>query len=168
MAIKEFGDLGRLVETVEYFEPDPVDRTDFDLDNDEHGLNLFSLKESLKAREASKREMQNNRPKFYALIEQKMSLESLEEIKRHRHYDRFSVLKDHLQLWQAIVETHSVVTASKVASITKMTARHNYTSLRQGHMNQLSHIKRSSPQPGRHMKHERMRTWKTKMSPWTS
>jgi hypothetical protein len=38
-ALREYGDLGRLIESSEYFVPEPPDVSDYDLENDPYGLN---------------------------------------------------------------------------------------------------------------------------------
>ena len=49
-ALQVHGDLGRLIETQSYFEPDPIAVDDYDLEADPHGINLMMLKDAHKSR----------------------------------------------------------------------------------------------------------------------
>ena len=131
-AIEQFGDLGRMVETGEYYEPPEPDIEDYDLDNDPHGVNAADYREDRKEWRRKKAKMNDDKPKLYAMILGKLSPESMDELKRHENYEEFNRLKDPLMLWLAIVMIHQVASVSKVASVVKKAARDNYASMRQG------------------------------------
>lgn len=65
-------------------------------------------------------------PKLCSFIWQYLSVGSVEEIKQHKDYIKFSVDKDPVALWAAIVETHRVDGVSKVPAIMKLDARDVY------------------------------------------
>jgi len=71
-------------------------------------------------------------PKLYSFIWQYLSVGSVEEIKQHKAYVTFSVDKDPVALWAAIVETHRVDGVSKVPAIMKKDARKVYNDCKQG------------------------------------
>ncbi len=131
-AIEKYGDLGRLVETGEYFEPPELNIEDYDLDNDPHGVNVVDYREDRKERRRKIAQMEADKPKMYAMILGKLSTESMDELKRHEDYEDFNREKDPLMLWLAITMIHQVASVSKVASVVKKAARDKYASMRQG------------------------------------
>ena len=131
-AIEKYGDLGRLVETGEYYEPPEPDISDFDLDNDPYGVNAADFKDQKREYRKKMAEMESNKSKLYATMLSKMSTESMDELKRHEDYEDFNREKDPLMLWLAITMIHQVASVSKVASVVKKAARDKYASMRQG------------------------------------
>ena len=131
-AIEKFGDLGRLIETAEYFKPPQPDIESYDLANDPHGVNVADYREARKERRRKLTQMEDDKPKLYAMILGRLSVESIDELKRHQAYDKFNRTKDPLMLWLAITLLHQVASVSKVASVVKKAARDNYGSMRQG------------------------------------
>ncbi len=84
--LKEFGDLGRLIEQGNYHtRPAPLE-TEFDFVNDPYQLNWARYLEEYKNYTKHQEEMKNNRPKLYAMIMQYLSPESKDEIKRKEDY----------------------------------------------------------------------------------
>jgi hypothetical protein len=65
-ALREYGDLGRLIESGEYFVPDPPALSDYDLENDPYGLNKATYLEQQKLYMRNWEDMNNNRAKLYA------------------------------------------------------------------------------------------------------
>ena len=130
--IEKYGDLGRLVETGEYYEPPEPDIADFDLDNDPYGVNAADFKDQKREYRKKMAEMESNKSKLYATMLSKMSTESMDELKRHEDYEDFNREKDPLMLWLAITMIHQVASVSKVASVVKKAARDKYASMRQG------------------------------------
>ena len=59
LALEKFGDLGRLIESEEYFEPAAPAQVDYDFENDDHGINLHTFKEALKEHNNAKRIMRS-------------------------------------------------------------------------------------------------------------
>ena len=115
--MERYGDLSRLIETDEYFEPDKPNIDDYDLDNDEYGINVAEYKDALKAYRRAANDMKNNRSKLYAMIESKLSVESFDEVKRHEQYETFNGDKDPLELWKAVKEIHLVSTTCNVVGL---------------------------------------------------
>ena len=73
-ALKEYGDLGLLIETERYYEPPEVQVSDYDLtpEGDPYGGNRILYHEALKSRAAEIRKMRNKRSSLYASIWQKI------------------------------------------------------------------------------------------------
>ena len=61
-AIETYGDLGKLVETGEYFEPPELNIEDYDLDNDPHGENVVEYREDRKDRRRTIAQMESDKP----------------------------------------------------------------------------------------------------------
>ncbi len=133
-ALKQFGDLGRLIELGEYYEPDPPDPDDYDFTarGDPFGLNRFFFSEQFKSYLKQREDMRKDRSKLYALIMQYLSPESVDELKRQPGYETMKYQRDVQTLWQMIEETHKVHSISKVAAVLRKTARNNYTNCKQG------------------------------------
>jgi hypothetical protein len=134
-ALKNYGQLGKLIKLGDYYEPEKPDSTDskkYDLANDPLGIERATYLEDLKEYRKEVIKMQNERPKLYALILQYLSEESLDEIKRSDKFDKIDEETDPLALWLLVEETHKVNSISKVATVTKMAARSTYQTMRQG------------------------------------
>lgn len=99
VAMKEYGDLGRLIETGEYYERPEINSDDYNLEDGPYGLNLKNYKEALKMRQRQVVYIRNHRANLYAMIEQKLSAASLDVIKRHEHYKMFHTEKNDLMLY---------------------------------------------------------------------
>ena len=82
-AIEMYGDLGRLMETGEYFEPPELSIEDYDLENDKHEVNVVDYREDRKdCRGKFLAQMEADMPKMYVMILGKLSTESMDELKR--------------------------------------------------------------------------------------
>ena len=123
-ALKDYGDLGLIIETERYYDPPAVDVSDYDLTpaGDPHGGNKILYYEALKSRASEIKKMREKRTSLYASIWQKLSAESVDEVKRHADYTTFNEQKDPLALWKAISSTHKVYTTSKVDAIIKLSS----------------------------------------------
>ena len=88
--------------------------------------------ERVKAQSRAEQKMFNERPNFYAFVEQHLSRESLDEIKKHENYKTFDREKDPLALWLAIKQTHEIATDSGVQVFRKHDSRSNYMNAKQG------------------------------------
>ena len=66
--LREYGDLGWLIETGAYYVPEPPDVNDYDLINDPYQLNRATYLEQQKLYMRHLEDMINNRAKLYALI----------------------------------------------------------------------------------------------------
>jgi hypothetical protein len=118
-ALREFGDLGRLVETDAYYEPPMPNISSYDRDADPDGIIKAALKEDARAAAQSKRRMTENQPKLYALIWQHLSGESKGEVKRSDGYEEFSTTKDPLKLWLAVKATPEIHSESRIGAVIK-------------------------------------------------
>ena len=116
----------------EYTEPEEPDVEDYDLKNDPYGINKTKYIEDLKKYHKEMSKLNENRPKLYGLITQYLSEESLDEIKRQDKWETIDEAADPKGLWKLVEEMHKVNTISKVVSVTKLSAKMTYKSLRQG------------------------------------
>jgi hypothetical protein len=76
--------------------------------------------------------MRADRPRLYGLIRQHMSVESREEVAQQPDYADWHAEKDSEKLWQAIIKTHKVDSASHVTEVMELTARKVYQGIRMG------------------------------------
>jgi hypothetical protein len=104
VCLEKYGDLGRLIKDEKYYEPPEVDRSKYPLsdDKDPDGINKMLLQEALKARQKAVLKMANERASFYGFVLNKLSNESLDELKRHEKYSTFDPALDVLELWKAL------------------------------------------------------------------
>mmetsp|Transcript_8146 Transcript_8146/g.11879 ORF Transcript_8146/g.11879 Transcript_8146/m.11879 type:complete len:557 (+) Transcript_8146:2397-4067(+) len=131
-ALKDYGQLGKLIKLGKYYEPEEPDSTEYDMVNDPMGINMANYREDMKEYRKELMRMRNERPKLYALILQYLSDESLEEIKRSDKFEAIDEATDPLGLWLLVEETHKVNTISKVEAMTRLAARSTYQTMRQG------------------------------------
>jgi hypothetical protein len=130
-ALREYGDLGRLIESGHYYVPDLPDPDDYDLVTDPYQLNRAMFLEQQKLFMKHQEDMVNQRPKLYAMIWQYLSQESKDEVKRSADYEQMKESRDVEKLWQTIQETHKVFTISRIAVVIKKTARKEYQLMHQ-------------------------------------
>jgi hypothetical protein len=109
-ALKQFGDLGRLIELGHYYEPEPPDLDDYNFtpQGDPLGMNHFVFSELYKSHLKQKEDKKKDRSKLYTLIMQYLSPESLDKLKRQPDYETMKYQWDVQTLWQTIEETHKV------------------------------------------------------------
>ena len=131
-ALKNYGQLGKLIKLGKYYVPEEPLSTDYDFINDPLGVNKAAYLEDMKEYRKEIMKMRNERPKLYALILQYLSDESLEEIKRSDKFEKIDEETDPLNLWLLVEETHKVTSISKVEAVTKLAARSTYATMRQG------------------------------------
>ncbi len=77
-------------------------------------------------------DMHNNRAKFYELIWQYLSQESMAEVKRHVDYEVIRTNWNVQWVWEIIEETHKVIIISPIASVIKKLAHKEYQLMHQG------------------------------------
>jgi hypothetical protein len=105
-ALKNYGNLGRLIKQGSYYTPEMLERKDYDLQNDPNGLNKMAHLEDMEEYRKEIKAMEKDRPKLYALILQYLSEESLEEVKREEGWDDVEEATDPEGLWVYIKKTH--------------------------------------------------------------
>ena len=131
-AMKEYGDLEKLIKQGKYYEPKEPNIDYYDLDFDPHGMNKATYLEDVKEYRRQVNKMKSDRSKLYALILQYLSEESLDEVKRQENFEEVDKATDPKGLWKMVEETHKVTTVSKVEAVTKLSARNTYKLMRQG------------------------------------
>jgi antirestriction protein len=87
-AVEKYGDLGKLIELGgDYQDPAP-NAEDYNLDDDPHGLNLDRYKQDMKEHRKAAAEHRSNASKLYATICNKLSVEAMDEVRRHEDFSR--------------------------------------------------------------------------------
>jgi hypothetical protein len=76
--------------------------------------------------------MRADRQRLYGLIRQHMSVESRDEVAQQPDYADWRAEKDPEKLWQAIVKTQKVDSASHVTEVMELTARKAYQGIGMG------------------------------------
>ena len=80
-ALRDYGHLGTLIKTGDYYKPPEPDIANYDLVNDTYGINHATFMEDLKESRKELLKMHADKPKLYALIMQYLSEKSLDEKK---------------------------------------------------------------------------------------
>jgi len=137
VALEKFGDLARLVETDEYWEPRALNVTEYNPDEDPHGFIKLQVNELLKERVRVIEIMKNNKANLCGFILSKLSNENMDEVKRHEDFDDFNSTKDPLELWLAVKQIHRVDTNSLVQEFRKKSTRDKYHRISQGQYESL-------------------------------
>jgi hypothetical protein len=135
VALKEYGDLGKLIRQGDYYIPPTPDKTKYgsiDPAIDAEGMNEATYLEDMKAHEKKIREMEDDRSKLFALIIMYLSKESLDVAKREPNWDKIEEEADPKGLWMLVEKKHKVHSTSKVKEVTKLTKRANYRMIHQG------------------------------------
>jgi hypothetical protein len=135
VALKEYGDLGKLIRQGTCYIPPAPDKTKyglFDPNVNIDGRNKAMYLEDMKAYRKKIREMEDDRSKLFALIVMYLSEESLDAVKREPKWDKIEDEVDPKGLWTLVEKKHKVHLASEVKEVTKLTVRANYQMIRQG------------------------------------
>ena len=72
-ALKDYGQLEKLIKLGKYYEPQEPVSTDYDLANDPMGINIANYREDMTEYRKELIRMRNKRPKLYAFILQYLS-----------------------------------------------------------------------------------------------
>ena len=97
---------------------------------DQDGMQLHLKRKAYEERQKQMIAMHHNRGSMYAYILSKLTVENVDQIKRHNKFKKFDDDKSPLHLWMAIKEVHIVTTMSKVES--RIKARDEYYACKQG------------------------------------
>jgi len=102
-ALRDYGHLGTLIKTGQYYKPPEPDIADYDLVNDIYGINRATFMEDQKESRKETLKMHADRPKLYALIMQYLSEESFDEIKWSDQFEDIEKKTDPLDLWKQTI-----------------------------------------------------------------
>lgn len=142
-ALRQFKDLGHMIELEDYYVPPEVEEPDadaFDEYNDPHGAKRAIYVERLKMREKAIYEMERNRTSLYAVIWGQLSSESEEAVKQADDWDEIELSKDPLRLYRRVLATHR--TANTGFGIQdRLKAREEYFRIRQNSNESISEFK---------------------------
>jgi hypothetical protein len=135
VSLREFGNLGKLIQRGTYFQPEyvPPSSSDNLTSTMQNALTLEALKEHQKFLD----KMKNDRPKLFGLIMQHLSAESKDEIRDSPDFEEWYAETDPEKRWQAIERTHKVDCLSNVNEVIELSARKAYHSQRQGALETL-------------------------------
>jgi len=128
-ACHRFGHLGDLVEQKTYYLP-PSPKPDMTIPDLTQRDKV--LDHEYRERSKTINQLEREKPMLYAFVISKLSLESEDEIKRHKDYVDFNQKKDPLALWLALEELHLTSTISKNAAFVLAQAEQDYMTLQQG------------------------------------
>ena len=130
VSLKEFGNLGKLIQKGSYFVPEYEAPTI--PENITSAMNNALTLEALKEHHKVVEKMKSDRPKLFGLIMQHLSAESKDELRDSPDYEEWFANTDPEKLWQTIERTHKVDCISSVHEVIELSARKAYHSLRQG------------------------------------
>ena len=119
--VEKYGDLGRLVDTEDYFEPDEIQEDDYPNRQTDDLPKMLYL-DAQKARAKQLREMKADRSKMYAYIVSKLSKESMDELKHHEEYEMIQDAMSLKGIWIVLREINSSNTSSTNVLILKKEA----------------------------------------------
>jgi len=130
-AMEQFGHSAKMFETNIKYAPSLPNKALFAFLTDPDDFKA-AWTEAIKSYTKEMLNVDTQAPKMYGFIWKYLSVGSVEEIKQHKDFATFSVDKDPVALWKAIVETHRVDGVSKVPAIMKKDARDVYNDCKQG------------------------------------
>jgi hypothetical protein len=130
-AIREYGNLGKLIELEKYYVP-KLELPDYKAMGVATSQIQTMETEAIKGLAKEIDKMRADRPRLYGLIRQHMSVESRDEVAQQPDYEDWHAEKDSEKLWQAIVKTHKVDSASHVTEVMELTGRKAYQGIRMG------------------------------------
>ena len=96
--LEKYGDLARLIENEEYYNPPAIKEDEFPGWKDDEIMKTLYIGE-VKARQKIVRQMKDDRTKMYAYILSKLSKESIDEFKHHKDYQMVKGDLSMLGLW---------------------------------------------------------------------
>ena len=132
-ALREFGNLGHLIELGRYWDPPEIEmpnRDDFNEYEDPFGLRRADLLEQVKARRRLIEDMKAKRASFFAALYGQLSPESEEKVKQCESWELTDAAKDPLGLWRCIKETH-ILAQTGSNERDRMNVRKHYSSIKQ-------------------------------------
>ena len=138
--LEKYGDLGRLIETEDYYEPPEVNPNDYEGWETDDIQKMLYMGE-VKARAKKVRQMREDRSKMYAYVLSKLSKESLDEFKHHEDY---ALVHDNLSLkglWIVLREVHAANNSSTNLLILKHEAFQSYAKCKQGEFETLANFR---------------------------
>ena len=140
--MEKYKNLGRLIVDEQYYFPDAVDASLYDLTNDRYDVEKGRLREAHKHRDKEINDMQVDRTSMYAYLISKLSKESQDEIQGHTNWPDIEKTRDPLKLLEVIKSCHQILTTAKVAAVIKKTAREEYAACKQGPFEHIMDYKR--------------------------
>jgi hypothetical protein len=151
MAIKEYGNLGKLIELEKYYVP-KLELPDYAATGMDSSKVKVMQTEAIKGLAKEIDKMRAIRPRLYGLIRQHMSVEIRDEVAQQPDFADWHAEKDPEKLWQVIVKTHKVDSASHVTEVMELKARKAYQGIRMGTFETLASTLRGSM---KHLGHTR-------------
>jgi hypothetical protein len=131
MVIKEYSNLGKLIELEKYYVP-KLELPDYAAMGVDSSQVKVMETEAIKGLAKEIDKMRADRPRLHGLIRQHISVESRDEVAQQPDYADWHAEKNPEKLWQAIVKIHKVDSASHVTEVMELTARKTYQGIRMG------------------------------------
>jgi hypothetical protein len=138
-----YGSLDSIIALGELFEPADIDPADYDLDDDESGLEAAKMRAAVTSRQKQMDRQEELQSKLRAFLWKYLSRESREEVLRHEDYDVVEHRNDPLQLFLSIRATHQGGGGGGALDeeSRRAQARQNYRSTRQGPFESIAEYK---------------------------
>jgi hypothetical protein len=140
--MEKYKNLGQLIMDEQYYAPDAVDTSLYDLTNDHYDVDKERLREAHKHRDKEINDMQVDHTSMYAYLISKLSKESQDDIQGHTEWLDIEKTRDPLKLGKVIKSCHQILTTSKVAAVIKKTACEEYAACKQGPFEHIMDYKR--------------------------
>ena len=134
----KYGMLNTIIEEGKYYDYPAATR---DTSITDQTLQDELYKDALKNRQKTIEKAIQQRPNVYNYIRSKLSVESEDELKRHKDYDVTHKAQDPLELWKALEEIHLTTTVSKKGVVVLQAAQANYMKLVQGDFQTITKFK---------------------------
>jgi hypothetical protein len=96
MCMEKYKNLGRLFNDKKYYVPPEIYPMDYDLMHDIADIEKGRIQDAHKCRDKEIDDMAIDRMSMYAYILSKLSKESVDEISRHKDYDKIEAERDPL------------------------------------------------------------------------
>ena len=139
-AMKEYKDLGRMIELEEYYVPPEVvipPPEELTPEADPGGFKAHDVRAQIAERRKAIASMESNRTALYSVILGQLSTESKARLRLSEHWPAIEANKDPLLLWLLVIETHNAGVEGLERRDYK-NVRDAYASLRQGTAESLS------------------------------
>jgi len=134
----KYGMLNSIIEEGNYYDYPAATR---DTSITDQTLQDELYKDALKNRQKNVENAILVRPNVYNYIRSKLSVESEDELKRHRDYNTIHKAQDPLELWKALEEIHLTATVSKKGVVVLQAAQAHYMKMAQGDFQSITKFK---------------------------
>ncbi len=107
--MEKYKNLGRLINHEKYYVPPEIYPTDYDFTHSIMDKEKGRLRGASKHQDKEIDDMAIGRTSIYTYILSKLSKNSMDELSRHKIFDKIEAERDPLKQWMAIKETHQTL-----------------------------------------------------------